>query len=88
MSYGPQRAEPYGRLAFMVDKILKGSNPANIPVEQPTKFQLVINLNTAKQIGLDDSAERAGTGGQCDQVSRFWISDPSAWLRHEALNFG
>lgn len=52
MSYGPQRAEPYGRLALMVDKILKGSYPANIPVEQPTKFQLVINLNTAKQIGL------------------------------------
>ena len=52
MSYGPQRAEPYGRLAFMVDKILKGSYPANIPVEQPTKFQLVINLNTAKQMDL------------------------------------
>jgi putative tryptophan/tyrosine transport system substrate-binding protein len=52
MSYGPQRAEPYTRLALMVDKILKGSYPANIPVEQPTKFQLVINLNTAKQIGL------------------------------------
>ena len=52
MSYGPQRAEPYGRLALMVDKILKGSYPANIPVEQPTKFQLVINLKTAKQIGL------------------------------------
>ena len=52
MSYGPQRAEPYGRLAFMVDKILKGSKPADIPVEQPTKFQLVINLKTAKQIGL------------------------------------
>jgi putative tryptophan/tyrosine transport system substrate-binding protein len=52
MSYGPQRSEPYRRLALMVDKILKGSNPANIPVEQPTKFQLVINLKAAKQIGV------------------------------------
>ena len=52
MSYGPQRAEPYGRLALMVDKILKGSKPADIPVEQPTKFQLVINLKTAKQLGV------------------------------------
>jgi len=52
MSYGPDRIEPYRRLASMVDKILKGTNPADIPVEQPTKFELVINLKTAKQIGL------------------------------------
>jgi len=52
MSYGPDQAEPYKRVASMVDKILKGAKPADIPVEQPTKFELVINLKTAKQIGL------------------------------------
>jgi putative ABC transport system substrate-binding protein len=52
MSYGPDRAEPYRRAAVFVDKILKGTQPADIPVEQPTKFEFVINLKTAKQIGL------------------------------------
>jgi putative tryptophan/tyrosine transport system substrate-binding protein len=52
MSYGPDRDEPYRRGASMVDKILKGTKPANIPVEQPTKFEFIINLKTAKQIGL------------------------------------
>jgi putative tryptophan/tyrosine transport system substrate-binding protein len=52
MSYGPDRAEPYKRVASMVDKILKGTKPADLPVEQPTKFELVINLKTAKALGL------------------------------------
>jgi putative ABC transport system substrate-binding protein len=52
MSYGPEETEPYRRTAAMVDKILKGTKPADIPVEQPTKFELVINLKAAKQIGL------------------------------------
>ena len=52
MSYGPDQEEPYRRVTSMVDKILKGTKPADIPVEQPTKFELVINLKTAKQIGL------------------------------------
>ena len=52
MSYGTDRVEPYKRAAILVDKILRGANPADLPVEQPTKFELVINLNTAKQIGL------------------------------------
>jgi putative ABC transport system substrate-binding protein len=52
MSYGPDPDETSRRVAAMVDKILKGTRPADIPVEQPTKFELVINLKTAKQIGV------------------------------------
>jgi putative ABC transport system substrate-binding protein len=52
MSYGADRTEPYRRVAVMIDKILKGSKPADIPVEQPKKFELIINLKAAKQIGL------------------------------------
>ena len=52
MSYGPDRDELYKRVASMVDKILKGAKPADLPVEQPTKFEFAINLKTAKQIGL------------------------------------
>jgi putative ABC transport system substrate-binding protein len=52
MSYGADEIEPFKRAAAMVDKILKGAKPAELPVEQSTKFELVINLKTAKQIGL------------------------------------
>ncbi len=52
MAYGPDPAEPFRRAAVIVDRILKGAKPADIPVEQPTQFELVINLKTAKKIGL------------------------------------
>jgi ABC-type uncharacterized transport system substrate-binding protein len=52
MSYGPNLADSFRRLAVYVDKVLKGIKPADIPTEQPTKFEFVINLKTAKQIGL------------------------------------
>ena len=52
MSYGADRVELHRRAAVFVDKILKGTKPADLPVEQPMKFVLVINLKAAKQIGL------------------------------------
>ena len=52
MYYGADFEDNYRRVAYFVDRILKGAKPADLPVEQPTKFEFVINLKTAKQIGL------------------------------------
>ena len=52
MYYGADVADSYRRVGWYVDRILRGAKPADLPVEQPSKFELVINLRTAKQIGL------------------------------------
>ena len=52
LSYGPNLPDQFRRAAYYVDKILKGAKPADLPVEQPKKFELIINLKAAKQIGL------------------------------------
>ena len=56
IAYGPRFVTVYQQHAFQAAKVLRGTNPADIPVEQPTKFELVVNLKTAKAIGLEISA--------------------------------
>jgi putative tryptophan/tyrosine transport system substrate-binding protein len=53
ISYGPDRVEQYRQAAGYVDRILKGENPADLPVQAPTKYEMVLNLKTAKMVGLD-----------------------------------
>ena len=68
MYYGADLADSYRRVAYFVDRILKGAKPTELPVEQPTKFEFVINLKTAKQIGVTIAPENAGAGNQVDQM--------------------
>ena len=64
MSYGTGRRQQYRRAAELVDKILKGQKPADIPVEQPTTFELVINLKTAKALGIDVTLNLLATANE------------------------
>ena len=68
MSYGNSTLDSARRAAVYVDKIFKGASPSNMPVEQPTKFELVVNLKTAKALGLDDPAVGARARGSGDRA--------------------
>ena len=69
MSYGPNFPDMFRRAADMVDKILRGVKPGDLPVEQPTQFDLVINLTTAKALGLTIPPNAARPGRRGDRVS-------------------
>ena len=64
IAYGPDQKRAYRIAADYVDKILKGASPASLPVEQPTKFELIINLNTARELGLSISPALLASAGQ------------------------
>ena len=72
MSYGADRGRTLQAGRIYVDKILKGAKPADLPVEQPTKFELVINLKDRQADRPDDSTERAGESGQSNTIRSEW----------------
>jgi hypothetical protein len=92
MSYSTNDREAFRRVAFYVDKILKGAKPAELPVEQLIKFELVINLKTAKQIRLTIPQNVLAASGQGDQVSsrrrrvRSWVIASSPTNIQPVLN--
>ena len=79
MSYGPNFPDLFRRAAQLVDKLLRGTRPADIPVEQPTKFDLVINLIAAKALGLE-VPDRARPGRRGDRIRPFCRSAPMSLM--------
>jgi ABC-type uncharacterized transport system substrate-binding protein len=68
MSYGADLAAQFRRTAAYVERTLEGARPGDLPIEQPTKFELMINMKTAKTLGLDDPAIGAGSAGPDHRV--------------------
>ena len=82
ISYGHDRRDQWRRAAVYVDKILKGTKPADLPVQQPMKFEIVINLKTAKQIGVTIPPSVLARGTRSS--GEFWILDCRFSIREKA----